>query len=67
MAKKTLPVASTEDKDIGGKESEAKERRYRVEGALRDIERAETHRRDKELMKHVKSLAKEKIRCLGKI
>lgn len=39
----------------------------KVKYALEDIERAEMHRKDKELMKHVKKAAKDKMKCLGKI
>lgn len=46
---------------------EARERKYKAEDALRDIERAETHKRDKGLMKDVKCLARDKIKSLGKI
>lgn len=69
MAKKTLPVATkqatnqiampTIDKD--------REMKYRAEEALRDIERAKKHESDRDLMKHVKRMAKDKIKCLGKI
>lgn len=54
----TMPMP-TIDKD--------REMKYRAEDALRDIERAETHRRDGELMKHVKKLAKDKVKSLDKI
>lgn len=46
---------------------EARERKYKAEDALRDIERAETHRRDKGLMADVKKLAKDKVDSLKKI
>ena len=48
-------------------EWQAKERRYKAESALGDIERAEKHKSDKSLMKDVKKVAKEKMKCLGKI
>lgn len=44
-----------------------RERKWKAEDALRDIERAETHKRDKGLMRDVKCLAKDKIKSLGKI
>ena len=48
--------------------SEQKERRrYIAEDALRDIERAEKHKRDASLMKDVKAMAKEKMASLKKI
>lgn len=43
------------------------EKRWRAEDALRDIERAEGHKRDSELMKHVKQIAKEKMTNLSKV
>lgn len=46
---------------------EARERKYRAEDALRDIERAEKHKSDKALMGDVKKLAKEKVNSLKKI
>lgn len=78
MAKKNkLPVASTSmpvavDKPYKPspsekKESEARERRYRAEDALRDLQRAECHRKDKSLMKDVKALAQEQIQALSKV
>lgn len=42
-------------------------RRYHAEDALRDIERAERHKRDKGLMGDVKQLANERIECLKKV
>lgn len=44
-----------------------RERKYRAEDALRDIERAEGHKRDKTLMSDVKKLAKDKVKSLNKI
>lgn len=49
------------------KDHEAERKRYRAEDALRDIERAEGHKRDKELMRDVKSVAKEKIKTMSKV
>lgn len=66
MAKNKLPVASTAA--VSEKvENNAQERRWKAEEALRTIEKAESHRADKSLMKDVKGLAKERIKCLGKI
>ena len=78
MAKKmSLPVAkaggpvSTADAIEGPDRisvSEQKERRrYMAEDALRDIERAEKHKRNKNLMRDVKTVAKEKMASLKKI
>lgn len=46
---------------------EKREKMYRAEDALRDIERANKHMADKSLMKDVKVLAKEKMKALGKL
>lgn len=64
---KTLPVASTADYPAETKRHEAEEMRMKAKYALEDIERAETHKKDKELMKHVKKAAKEKIKTMNKI
>ena len=68
---KPVPVKIVHDEMMpstaNNKDYEAKEKRYRAEEALRDIERAERHKRDKELMKHVKSVAKEKIATMNKV
>ena len=39
---------------------------FRAEDALRTITRAEGHRRDKELMRHVKKLAKSQVKAVCK-
>lgn len=76
MAKglKKLPVAGTSNAANGievstkrSPDDEARERRYRAESALNDIERAEKHRSDKALMKDVKVCAKEKMKAYGKL
>ena len=75
MAKKNLKMAvegvatAAPEASIArhSKEDEARERRYRAESALRDIERAEGHKKDKELMRDVKSVAKDKIKTYGKL
>lgn len=74
---KTLPVAknmiavpissmATDSPEISS-DSKARQMKWKAEDALRDIERAESHKSDRELMKHVKSLAKEKVASLKKI
>ena len=63
--KNSLPVAT--DMPAPTKMDKDREMRYRAEGALSDIERAEKHRGDKELMGHVSKLAKEKVASLKKI
>lgn len=49
------------------KEMLDRERRYKAEDALRDIERAEGHKRDSKLMADVKDMAKEKMESLKKV
>ena len=71
MAKKSKmpvesPVAvSTQPRRYA--DEEKREREYRARSALEDIERAEGHRKNKDLMRDVKSLAKEKVKCLSNI
>jgi len=72
MAKSKLPVnkmptTAAVSQPAPAKDYAAQERRYRAEEACRDIERAEKHKMDKELMRDVKQVAKEKIKGLGKI
>lgn len=66
---KPVPVKIVHDEatvatDSGWKE---REKRYKAEDALRDIERAEGHKRDKALMKDVKQVAREKIKTMKNI
>ena len=77
MAKKSmkLPVASSKpvpvkivhDEISMPAKEDARERKWRAEDALKDIERAEGHKRDKDLMGDVKKLAKEKVKSLNKV
>lgn len=80
MAKKSkgkLPVASNNSNPVPAiekavpykptKEEQNRQRRYRAEDALRDIERAEGHKKDKALMRDVKQMAKEKMNSLKNI
>ena len=60
---KPVPVKIVHDTP----EVSTSDRKWRAEDALRDIERAETHRRDKALMREVETLAKAKIDSLKKI
>lgn len=62
-----LPVMPMGQPMPSSKEDEAERRRWRAEDALRDIERAEEHRRDKSLMKEVKKVAKEKVKNLKSV
>lgn len=66
---KPVPVKIVHDEPTAATDSGWKERekRYKAEDALRDIERAEGHKRDKSLMKDVKQVAKEKMASLKKI
>lgn len=81
MAKKGLPLKKAEGKTTpvpvkivnstdsvaSPRNDEAREREWRAKSALEDIERAEGHKRDKNLMGDVKKLAKEKVKSLNKI
>ena len=65
---KGLPVESLPiNKPETTSRDDARERKYRAEEALRDIERAEGHRRDKDLMRDVKACAKEKKKTYDKL
>ncbi len=62
LAKSDVPASPTVNAEY-----DARERRYRAEEALRDIERAEKHKKDKTLMKDVKACAKEKMKTYDKL
>lgn len=63
-AKTKLPVAPSNT--ISGP-SPREERKWRAEDALRTMEQAEGYRKDKELMREVKQLAREKVKNLKKV
>jgi hypothetical protein len=65
MAKKRLPIATNSHEVSETSKEEMME--HKAKYALEDIERAEMHKKDKELMKLVKKAAKEKVKCLSKI
>jgi len=76
MAKKSLPVEKltkavpvkiVSDAPQVARNDEDRERKYRARNALEDIERAKAHERDKDLMRDVKKLAKEKVKSLKDI
>jgi hypothetical protein len=73
MPKNKLPVATASPSNAVDmdrkptKEQMERERRYRAEEAMHDLERAEGHKKDKDLMKDVKMVAKEKMESLKKI
>lgn len=62
---KSLPTTRTESSEP--RKDEAEEMKMKARYALEDIERAEAHKSDKALMKHVKAAAKSKMKALGKI
>lgn len=66
-ASKAVPVKIVNDAPRETKSDEARERKWRAEHALRDIERAEQHKRDKALMTDVKKLARDKVNSLKNI
>lgn len=63
-SKKPIPVKIVSDTPSTYPKEDNK---WRAEDALRDIERAEVHKRDSTLMKAVKQLAKDKVASLKKI
>lgn len=64
-SKKPIPVKIVSDSPEVASTNER--RNWRAEDALRDIERAEGHKRDKALMSDVKKLAQEKVKSLKDI
>lgn len=60
----TMPQPQTPKQSAFEKKEHDK---WRVEDALRDIERAEKHKADAALMRDVKKMAKEKMNQLKKI
>lgn len=58
---KPIPVKIVHDTADSPVKSDNK---WRAEDALRDIERAEVHKRDKALMADVKKLAQDKVKSL---
>lgn len=58
------PVSTMAEAPRASKEQMEHERRYRAEEALRTITRAEEHKRDRALMKDVKSCAREQAKTL---
>ena len=69
VAKAETPAPMNNIADAAGMRAKASadDIKWKAEDALRDIERAEGHKRDNELMEHVKKLAKEKMNNLKKI
>lgn len=60
-SKKPIPVKIVSD---APEVSTERDNKWRAEDALRDIERAEAHKRDKSLMADVKKLAQDKVKAL---
>ena len=65
MAKSSLPIATASE--TRERANAADEMKWKAKNALEDIERAEGHKRDKDLRKHVKKAAKDKMNSLKKI
>jgi hypothetical protein len=65
-SKTPIPVRIVHD-TVKPSEPSKDEMKWRAEDAMRDLEKAEKHKRDPELMKHVKAAAKEKMDSLKKI
>lgn len=66
-SKSPVPVRIVNDTAEPSINHDARERKWKAESALSDIERAEGHKRDKSLMKDVKACAKEKMKAYGKL
>ena len=63
--KKPIPVKIVYDKSTADK-PEGNDK-WRIESALRTLQEAEKFKKDKPLMKQVKSLAKEQIKALSNV
>lgn len=64
MAKKSLPIAGKVETVAVDKDDDMK---WRAKSAFDDIKRAEMHRSDKNLMKHVKKHARQEMKATKKI
>lgn len=62
---KPIPVKIVSD-EVASSTSSKEQRNWRAEDALRDIKRAEAHKRDSALMADVKKLAKDEVASLKK-
>ena len=67
IAVATMPQPSAPKQIAYEKGEKERQRMWKAEDALRDIERADRHRNDKTLMKDVSKLAQERIATLKKI
>jgi hypothetical protein len=65
MVNKLQKLAGVKDKPAMPAVS-AEEMKYKARDALHTITRAEEHKRDRELMKHVKHLAKTQVKAVCK-
>jgi len=66
-SKKPIPVKIVHDKVEASPAHSDNEMKWKAQDALRDIQRAEKHKSDAKLMKHVKQLAKEDMKALKRI
>lgn len=67
MAKKTkLPVESL-GSSVPTASDKAREKRYQIEDGLRTMQKAGEIMKDKELMRGIKSFAKEQMTALNKV
>lgn len=71
IPKNKLPVAKPDAPSCSpakqSKESQAQERRWKAEDALRTIQRAKDYEKDSQLMNDVKSLAQEQMQSLKRV
>ena len=65
MANKLMKLAGIKD-NPSAMPVNAEEMTYRARDALHTIHRAEEHKRDRPLMKHIKRLAKEQLKAVCK-
>lgn len=65
--KSRMPVESVAAPSKISTEDKARMRRYEAEDAIRTLQRADEIRRDKDLCKDMKALAKEQMEALKKV
>jgi hypothetical protein len=66
MVNKLQKLAGIKSKPTAMPAVSAEEMKYKARDALHTITRAEEHKRDRELMKHVKHLAKTQVKAVCK-
>ena len=66
-SKKTKMPVEALGSSVPTASDKARQRRYEIEDGLRTMQRAEEIRKDKSLVKDIKTLAKEQMNALSKV